>query len=118
MFHEQLLPSTNTKACRTDEPNNVFPVKHNTNTNTNVFVNDFVNKPSDPMSNTNVFVNDFVNKLLLRFKFKLKFLTDNAMKLMENTNTNVFVNDFVNKPPKLPSAGELGHFVKNVKNRK
>ena len=63
-----LPPSTNT---------NVFPVKHNTNTNTNVFVNDFVNKPSD------VFVNDFVNKPLLRFKFKIKFkfLTDNAMRI-------------------------------------
>ena len=49
---------------------NNFPVKHKPSTNTNVFINTFVNKPLVRV----VFVNDFVNKPPkppLRFKKSL-----------------------------------------------
>ena len=100
---------------------NVFPVKHNTDTNTNrnVFVNNFINElPKPPLRRTvesalvNVFVNDFLNRKFGEIGHfdeikKYKFLTDNAMTTAMNMtmntdikkfkfNTNGFVNDFVN----------------------
>ena len=68
----------------TNANTNVFPVKHNTNTSANVFVNGIVSKP---------------------FKFKTMNMDTNVKKF--KFNTNHFVNDFVNKPPKF---GEIGHF--------
>ena len=107
---------------------NVFPVKHNTSTNTN----DFVNKPPKPLrevmklmennicsithpnrsltSNTKNLVNDLVNNLV---KDLVKdFLPDTAMKLIEKkdvelfVNTNVFVNNFVNKRNAMPPLSQ------------
>ena len=97
---------------------NVFPVKHNTDTNTNrnVFVNNFINELPKPPLRLWQPIDEF------------NFSTDNTMtmtmnmNMTMNTNTNVkkfkfnmnvFVNDFVNKPSKLEFKFKAMKLVEN-----
>ena len=87
---------------------NVFPVKHNTDTNTNrnVFVNNYINelpKPPlrlwQPIDEFN-FSTDNTMTMTMNMNMNMTMNTNTKVKKFK-FNMNVCVNDFVNKPSKL-----------------
>ena len=85
---------------------NVFPVKHNTDTNTNrnVFVNNFINELPKPPLRLWQPIDEFNfstdNTMTMTMNMNMTMNTNTKVKKFK-FNMNVCVNDFVNKPSKL-----------------